>query len=135
VEYSYGEDQFQQCISDKKYHGLKESGWLGISSGNPWDQNVNDIDVYSIDFFNMNSQFYQLSDESFDENNVAADDDVDLTHTVDENGFLGNRQYPESSKLNTIKMGRVAFDIFEYKRLKNEFKKEQFKKSLNIIKK
>ena len=52
----------------------------------------------------------------------------------DENGFVGNTQYPESMKLNTIAMGKIAFDIFEYKRLKREYKKEQFKKNLNIIK-
>jgi len=86
--------------------------------------------VYSIDFFNMNSQFYQLQENKPD--NV---DDLVERIIADENGFIGNTQYPESAKLNTIAMGKVAYDVFELKRLKREYKKEQFKKNLNIIKK
>jgi hypothetical protein len=32
-------------------------------------------------------------------------------------------------------MGKVAVDIFEQKRLRRDFEKEQFSKSLNIVKK
>ena len=48
---------------------------------------------------------------------------------------MGKKDYPWSAKLNTIKMQEVAFDIFEIKRNMREFYKEQFTKSLNIIKK
>lgn len=34
-------------------------GHVGITAGNPVYQNVNEIDVEKIDFFNMNSKFYQ----------------------------------------------------------------------------
>jgi hypothetical protein len=32
---------------------------MGITSGNPVYQNVNEIDVQGIDLYNMNTQFYQ----------------------------------------------------------------------------
>ena len=36
LEYSFGEeDKFHQCVTEKKYHGLKQKGYIGISSGNP----------------------------------------------------------------------------------------------------
>jgi len=134
VEYSYGDDKYQGCIKDKKYHGLKQIGHIGISSGNPYKQNVNEIDVYSIDFFNLNPTFYQLGDSSTSSENGDGDENT-VTDYVSDNGFMGKKSYPESAKLNTIAMGKVAFDVFEYKRLKREFRREQFKKSLNIIKK
>jgi hypothetical protein len=34
----------------------------------------------------------------------------------DENGYQGMTKYPWSAKLNTIEMGKVAFDVFEMKR-------------------
>lgn len=40
-----------------------------------------------------------------------------------------------SAKLNTIAMGKVAYDILELKRNQREFWKEQFARSLHIIKK
>ena len=43
-------------------------------------------------------------------------------------------QYPWSAKLNTIEMGKVAFDVFEMKRHQREYRQEQFTKSLHIIK-
>jgi len=36
LEYSFGEDdKFHECVKEKKYHGLKQKGYVGISSGNP----------------------------------------------------------------------------------------------------
>jgi hypothetical protein len=54
-----GNNQYQTCIVGKGYPDLKIKGWIGVSSGNPVNQNVNEIDVHSIDFFNLNSEFYQ----------------------------------------------------------------------------
>jgi len=51
----------------------------------------------------------------------------------DENGFMGRTTYPESAKLSTIAMGKVAFDVFEYKRVRREYQQEQFMKSLNTV--
>jgi hypothetical protein len=56
-----GEDTrkpYQSCIVNKGYPGLKLKGYIGVSSGNPVSQNVNELNVWSIDFFNMNSEFY-----------------------------------------------------------------------------
>ena len=59
VEYSLaGEDNYRSCIQGKSYDGFKIKGYLGVTAGNPLKQNVNDIDVHSIDFFNMNPEFY-----------------------------------------------------------------------------
>lgn len=52
----------------------------------------------------------------------------------DESGYEGMTKYPWSAKLNTIEMGKVAFDIFEMKRHQREYRQEQFTKSLHIIK-
>lgn len=38
---------------------LRRKGYIGVTSGNPEHQNVNDIDVHSIDFFNLNNEYYQ----------------------------------------------------------------------------
>ena len=99
---------------------------MGVTSGNPVNQNVNDVDVYSIDFFNMNSQFYQL-----DAKEVVEEQQY---YKRDENGFVGKAQYPWSAKLNTIEMGKIAFDVLEMKRVQREYQREQFQKSLNIVK-
>lgn len=40
----------------------------------------------------------------------------------DENGYEGMTKYPWSAKLNTIEMGKVAFDVFEMKRHQREYR-------------
>jgi hypothetical protein len=47
------------CISGKGYVGFHTNGYIGVSAGNPHHQNVNEIDVHRIDFFNLNSEFYK----------------------------------------------------------------------------
>ena len=60
VDYSTNDGQsFTSCILNKRYAGFKSIGYIGISSGNPVMQNVNEVDVTSVDFFNLNSKFYQ----------------------------------------------------------------------------
>lgn len=63
VEYNLladGQDRsYETCITEKSYPGLHQHGFVGITAGNPVYQNVNEIDVEKIDFFNMNSKFYQ----------------------------------------------------------------------------
>lgn len=109
VEYStFGDGQFDSCINGKQYAALKQAGYIGVSSGNPPEQNVNEIDVLSIDFFNMNSMFYQHDAEEIVENQQY--------YKRDETGFVGMTQYPWSGKLNTLALGEVAFDVFEAKR-------------------
>jgi hypothetical protein len=54
-----GGKEFRSCIIGKGYPGLKVKGYIGVTSGNPLNQNVNEVDVHSIDFFNMNPEFYQ----------------------------------------------------------------------------
>ncbi len=89
-------------------------------------QNVNDIDVHSIDFFNMNDQFYQ--------HDAAEIVEEQQYYKRDESGFVGKTKYPWSAKLNTIEMAKVAFDVLEMKRVQREYTSEQFKKALNVIK-
>ena len=126
IDYSTDDGyQFKTCILSKSYAGLKQAGYIGITSGNPLTQNVNEIDVTSVDFFNMNSKFYQHQDSIVEDQNYYA---------RDENGFLGKTAYPWSAKLNTIEMGKVAFDILEIKRQQREYLNEQFNKALNIVK-
>lgn len=48
---------------------------------------------------------------------------------------MGAAAYPWSAKLNTIEMGKVAFDVLEMKRTNREYRREQFMKSLHIINK
>jgi len=43
---------------------------------------------------------------------------------TDETGYQGKIAYPHSAKLNTIKMGKVAFDVLESLRNKREYKME-----------
>jgi hypothetical protein len=60
LDYSLdGGKQWESCIAAKKYIGFHTNGYIGISSGNPHHQNVNEIDVHKIDFYNMNSDFYK----------------------------------------------------------------------------
>jgi len=114
------------CIAGKKYVGFHANGYVGITAGNPVHQNVNDIDVYSVDFFNMNSDFYK-----HDAHDIV---ETQSYYKRDANGFRGKTVYPWSAKLNTIEMGKVAVDILELKRNNREFMKEQFNKQLNIVK-
>jgi len=61
IDYAlHGESAFTNCINMKNYPNvLKQKGYIGVTAGNPENQNVNEIDVHSIDFFNMNDEFYQ----------------------------------------------------------------------------
>ena len=64
IEYSAnGDSKFQGCITRKKYPPLQKNGFIGVTAGNPIHQNVNDIDVQGVDFFNMNATFYQHTEE------------------------------------------------------------------------
>lgn len=129
MSYALDGDDFTYttCIREKFNSMLKRKGYIGVTSGNPEHQNVNDIDVHSIDFFNLNSEYYQHDAKGI----------VEEQHYFkrDENGFVGKTVYPWSAKLNTIEMGKVAFDIMEHKRVHREYKREQFMKSLHIVKK
>ena len=78
-----------------------------------------------IDFYNMNSQFYQ-----HDAAEVVAEQEY---YQKDATGFTGKVPYPYSAKLSTIEMGKVAFDVLEMKRHQREYLKEQFTKSLHIV--
>lgn len=82
-----------------------------MSAGNPDTSNVNEIDVESVDFYNLNKQFYQHQED------IVEGQDF---YSRDANGFSGATHYPKSAKLETIKMGEVAFDIFEYRRLRRD---------------
>jgi hypothetical protein len=75
----------------------------------------------------MNPEYYQHD----------AADIVDEQHYYkrDENGFVGKTSYPISAKLSTIELEKVAYDILELKRNQREHQKEQFRKTLNIVKK
>lgn len=53
----YGDEY--ECITDKRYQVLKKPGHIGVTSGNPKNQNINTISIHSIDFFNGNQAFYQ----------------------------------------------------------------------------
>jgi len=106
---------------------LRVKGYIGVSSGNPISQNVNDVDVTQIDFYNMNAEFYQQ-----DAQEIVEEQEY---YKRDSTGFVGKAAYPESAKLNTKELGKVAVNIFEGMRAMREYKKEQFTKGLNIIKK
>lgn len=97
--------KFTKCIENKYYESFYGIGYAGITSGNPSSQNINEIDVHRIDFFNMNPEYYQHD----------AADVVDLQkyYKRDANGFVGKTAYPYSAKLSTIEMGKVAIDILE----------------------
>jgi hypothetical protein len=126
IDYSTNDgSSFTSCILNKKYAGFKTIGYIGISSGNPISQNVNEVDVTSVDFFNLNSKFYQHQEDIVQDQQYYARDD---------NGFVGKTAYPWSAKLNTIEMGKVAFDVLEMKRTQREYYREQFNKALNIVK-
>lgn len=84
-----------------------------MTSGNPYLQNVNEIDVHRIDFFNMNPEYYK-----HDAHDIVEEQNY---YKRDESGFVGKTQYPWSAKLNTIEMGKVAVDILEMKRNMREF--------------
>lgn len=85
------------CIDQKTYPGIHRHGYIGVTAGNPAMQNVNNIDVHRIDFFNMNPDFYK-----HDGQNIV---DHHFYYKRDENGFTGKTAYPWSAKLNTIKLG------------------------------
>ena len=77
-----GQDKnFESCIQDKAYPGLHQHGYVGITAGNPVYQNVNEIDVEKIDFYNMNSQFYQ-----HDAADIVAEQEY---YQKDASGFAG----------------------------------------------
>ena len=116
---------WSSCIQKKAYVSFKLSGFFGVSAGNPEIQNVNDIDVHRIDFYNMNSDYYK-----HDAHDVVESQEY---YKRDENGYVGKTVYPWSAKLNTIELGKVAFDILELKRNNREYTKEQYMKGLNTI--
>ena len=124
LDYSTG-GSFRTCIESKRYVGLLTPGYIGITSGNPLTQNVNEVDVTSIDFYNMNNKFYQHQEQIVEGQDYYARDD---------NGYTGKTAYPYSAKLSTIEMGKVAFDVLEMKRTQREYRQEQQAKALNIIK-
>lgn len=118
LSYSYdGGRTWSPCIEGKNYVALHANGYIGITAGNPDFQNTNNIDVHRIDFFNMNSEFYK--------HDAADIVDHQSYYKRDENGFKGKTSYPFSAKLNTIKMGEVAIDIFELLRNNKLYQKEQ----------
>ena len=95
VEYSTDNGaNWVTCIKNKTYVGFQSFGYVGISTGNPVTQNVNEMDVHSIDFYNMNPEFYQHQDSEIVEGQTY--------HKRDANGFVGKTAYPWSAKLNTI---------------------------------
>lgn len=104
-----------KCITEKKYQVLKKTGYIGVTAGNPKNQNINEIDIHSIDFFNRNQAFYQHEKE------IVGDQTY---FKRDESGFMGAAAYPWSAKLNTIEMGKVAFDVLEMKRTNREYRRE-----------
>ena len=108
-----GGNSWTKCISNKKYMSFRMSGYFGISAGNPLNQNVNEIDVHKIDFYNMNPDYYK-----HDAHEIV---EAQNYYKRDENGYVGKTVYPWSAKLNTIEMGKVAFDIFELKRNNREY--------------
>ena len=75
----------------------------------------------------MNAEFYQQ-----DAQEIVEEQEY---YKRDSTGFVGKAAYPESAKLNTKELGKVAVNIFEGMRAMREYKKEQFTKGLNIIKK
>lgn len=86
---------------------------------------MNEMDVHRIDFYNMNPEFYQHTDQEIVEGQTY--------HKRDSRGFVGKAAYPWSAKLNTIQMGKVAFDVLEMKRFQRDYNREKFTKSLVII--
>jgi hypothetical protein len=127
LDYSLdGEKTWVPCIEGKSYQGFHANGYIGITAGNPDMQNINNIDVHRIDFFNMNNEFYK-----HDAHEIV---DHQSYYKRDENGFKGKTAYPYSAKLSTIKMGEVAIDIFEMLRNNKLYMKEQSYKALNVIK-
>lgn len=76
---------------------------------------MNEVDVTSIDFFNLNNKFYQHQDQLVEGQDYYA---------RDENGFVGKTAYPYSAKLSTIEMGKIAFDVLEVKRVQREYRNE-----------
>lgn len=110
VEYSTDNGRnWETCIANKSYVGYQQFGYVGISTGNPETQNVNELDVHKIDFYNMNPEFYQHDASEIVEGQTY--------HKRDSRGFVGKAAYPWSAKLDTISMGKVAFDILEMKRV------------------
>jgi hypothetical protein len=83
--------------------------------------------VFGVDFYNLNASFYQHEAEGI----VSGQQYTER----DENGFVGRVDYPWSAKLNTLKLEKVAFDLFEYKKNVREYEKEQMARSLIVIKK
>jgi hypothetical protein len=126
LEYSTdGGSKWTSCITGKAYAGLKVKGYTGVSSANPFNQNVNDIDLHKVNFYNLNPEYYKHEAHDI----VEAQD----YYKRDENGYVGKTVYPWSAKLDTIELGKVAVDIFEMKRNNREFLKEQSHKNLHII--
>lgn len=117
-------DSWTPCINGKKFKALKRMHYIGVSAGNPKESDINEIDVESVDFFNLNRNFYQHP-ESITEGQEY--------YQRDDSGYAGKVEYPHSAKLETIAMGKVAVDIFEQRRLARERAKEQAAKALHIV--
>ena len=61
----------------------------------------------------MNAEFYQHdAKEMIEEQEYFKRDST---------GYVGKSKYPWSAKLNTIEMGKIAVDIFEWKKLQREY--------------
>lgn len=101
-------DNWTPCINGKKFKSLTRKHWIGVSAGNPETSDVNEIDVESIDFFNLNRQFYQHEEDIVEGQEY---------YKRDAAGYSGKAAYPKSAKLETIKMGEIATDIFEVRRM------------------
>ena len=127
LDYSLNGDKYKSCINGKAYYGFTTNGYIGLTSGNPVFQNVNEIDVHKIDFFNMNPEYYKHDGADIVEEQSY--------YKRDENGFVGKTVYPWQAKLNTIELGKVAYDILELKRNQREYFREQFARGLHIVKK
>lgn len=108
-------DRWETCIMGKQYPSIHMAGYVGVSAGNPSYSDINEVDVESIDFYNLNEQFYQFESE------ITKDQEY---YARDESGFVGSTKYPSSAKLSTIAMGKVAYDVLEMKRLQREHIKE-----------
>lgn len=49
------QDRWETCILGKSYPSIHASGYVGISAGNHHGSDINEIDVESIDFYNLNN--------------------------------------------------------------------------------
>lgn len=121
VSYQFGDQQTPtKCIKSQRYAKLFYQGFFGLTSMNSIDQKPNDIDLKAIEFFNLNTNYYQ------DTKNIELRDYF-RRHLLQEDEDLTN------GKEATQRLATTAKDLLRIKRIVADIEQKVIQNDLSRV--